>query len=93
MVETQAMGVAAGVVSAFTPNFVGAALAAVWQARALGLAAKQSAEAAPLRAQTSEPMAASMEELNRSMMSNPRFLQLGQLATARNCQPPAQVTR
>ena len=93
MVETQAVGAAAGVVGAFTPNFVGAAIAAAWQAHAIGFAAKQSAEAAPLRAQANQAVAASMDELNRSMMSNPRFLRLGQLATARNCQPPAQAAR
>lgn len=91
MVETQAMGMAAGAIGAVTPNFVGAAIAAAWQARLAAFAASNVAAQAPLRAQTSDVVRASMEELNQSIMANPRFARLGQLAMQKQCEPPVDA--
>jgi hypothetical protein len=93
IVESYAMGAVAGAVSAVTPNFVGAAIAAAWQAQFAALAARQAAEQAPLRAQMNEALGASISELNQSMQANPRFARLGQLGMSKGCEPPADVPR
>jgi hypothetical protein len=91
--ETYALGAVAGVVGAFTPNFVGAAIAAAWQAQAVALGTRQMAEQAPVRARATEAMTASMDELTRSMEANPRFARLGQLAADKRCEPPPGTGR
>jgi hypothetical protein len=91
IVESYALGAVAGVVGAFTPNFVGAAIAAAGQAQFVGLATKQAAEQAPLRAQMDETVLAGMGELGQSMQANPRFARLVQLATNKRCEPPANA--
>lgn len=91
--ETYALGAVAGLVGAFTPNFVGAAIAAAWQGRALAFAARQATDQAPLRTQTNEALLASADELSRSMNANPRFARLGQLAMDKQCEPPAEARR
>ena len=88
IVETYALGLVAGAVGAYTPNFVGAALAAAWQARAMGLGATMAAEQASLRAPLSEAMLANVGELGESMRANPRFARLMQLGTSKECEPP-----
>lgn len=93
MAETYAWGVVAGLVGAFTPNFVGAAIAAAWQGRAIAFGARQAAEQAPLRARTNETLLASANELSQSMNANPRFARLGQLAMNKRCEPPAEARR
>jgi len=88
MVESQALGAAVGIAAAFTPNFVGAAISAAWQARAMSLGAKQAAEQTQLRARTNEALAASIDELSRSMQANPRFARLAKLGVDKRCEPP-----
>jgi hypothetical protein len=88
IVETYALGAVAGAVGAFTPNFVGAALAAAWQARAMGLGATMAAEQASLRAPLSEAMLANVGELGESMRANPRFARLMELGASKACEPP-----
>ena len=88
IVETYALGLVAGAVGAYTPNFVGAALAAAWQARATGLGATMAAEQASLRAPLSEAMLANVGELGESMRANPRFARLMQLGASKECEPP-----
>ena len=91
--ESYALGAVAGLVGAFTPNFVGAAIAAAWQGQAIALGAKLTAEQAPLHARTNETLLASANELSQSMNANPRFARLGQLAMNRQCEPPAEARR
>lgn len=91
--ETYALGAVAGLVGAFTPNFVGAAIAAAWQAQAVALGAKQTAERAPLNARSSEAVLESASELSGSLNANPRFARLGQLAMNKQCEPPAEARR
>lgn len=91
IVETYALGAVAGAVGVFTPNFVGAALAAAWQARAMGLGAKMAAEQASLRAPLSEAMMANIGELGQSMQANPRFARLTQLGAGKECEVPERV--
>jgi hypothetical protein len=91
--ESYAMGAVAGAVGAVTPNFVGAAIAAAWQARFAGLAAKQAAEQAPVRAQVNEAILASVGDLNQSIQANPRFARLTQLGMSKGCKPPAAATK
>ena len=88
IIETYALGLVAGAVDAYTPNFVGAALAAAWQARAAGLGATMAAEQASLRAPLSEAMLANVGELGESMRANPRFARLMQLGASKECEPP-----
>ena len=91
--ESYALGAVAGLVGAFTPNFVGAAIAAAWQAQAVALGTRMTAEQAPLRARQSETVLAGANELSRSMNANPRFARLGQLAMNKHCEPPAEARR
>ena len=93
MVESQALGAVAGIAGAFTPNFVGAAISAAWQARAMSLGAKQAAEQTQLRARTNETLSAGMDELSRSMQANPRFARLAALGANKRCEPPAEGQR
>ena len=93
IIETYALGAVMGAVSAVTPNFVGAAIAAAWQARFMGLAARQAAEQAPLRAQVNEAVLANLGELGESLQANPRFARLVHLAMAKSCEPPAMAPR
>jgi hypothetical protein len=88
IVETYALGLVAGAVGAYTPNFVGAALAAAWQARAAGLGATMGAEQASLRAPLSGAMLANVGELGESMRAHPRFARLMQLGAGKECEPP-----
>jgi hypothetical protein len=88
IIETYALGLVAGAVGAYTPNFVGAALAAAWQARAMGLGATIAADQASLRAPLSEAMLANVGELGESMRSNPRFARLMQMGAGKECPPP-----
>jgi hypothetical protein len=88
IVETYALGLVAGAVGAYTPNFVGAALAAAWQARAMGLGATIAADQASLRAPLSEAMLANVGELGESMRANPRFARLMQMGAGKDCEPP-----
>ncbi len=91
IIETYALGLVAGAVGAYTPNFVGAALAAAWQARAMGLGATMAAEQASLRAPLSEAMLANVGELGESMRSNPRFARLMQMGASKECEPPGDA--
>jgi len=91
--ESYALGAVAGLVGAFTPNFVGAAIASAWQTQAIALGTRLTAEQAPLRARQSETVLASAKELSQSMNANPRFARLGQLAMNRQCEPPAEARR
>lgn len=86
--ESYALGAGAGLLSAYTPNFVGAAIAAAWQAQLMALAAKAQAEQAPIRARTNQAMLANTGEMSRAMQSNPRFARLMQLGMKKNCEPP-----
>lgn len=88
MVETTAVGVAIGAMSAVVPNFVGAAIAAAWQARAVAFAAKQQAEAAKLSTQLSPALGDAAKELAQAMQADPRFARLSQLAMQNECEPP-----
>ena len=72
---------------------VGAALAAAWQARALGLATRQAAEQGPMRAQMNEAVLAGIGELGQSMQANPRFARLAQLGMNKGCEPPPDAPR
>jgi hypothetical protein len=91
--ESYAMGTVAGAMGAFTPNFVGAAIAAAWQAKFAALAARQATEQAPVRARTNDVLTASIRELEISMEANPRFARLAQLGITQNCEPPAGAPR
>jgi hypothetical protein len=92
MAETTAIGIAMAAMGPYVPNFVGAAIAAAWQARAVALGARQQAEQAKLSAQMSPAFTAAAAELAQSMQSNPRFARLGQLAIRKECEPPAAET-
>lgn len=87
--ESYALGAGAGLLSAYTPNFVGAAIAAAWQAKLMALAAKAQAEQAPINARINQAMLANTGEMSRAMQSNPRFARLAQLGMKKNCEPPA----
>ena len=89
MAETAAIGIAMAAMGPFVPNFVGAAIVAAWQGRAMALGARLQAEQAKLSAQISPALGAAAAELAQSMQSNPRFARLGQLAIQRACEPPA----
>lgn len=89
MVETAAVGIAIGAMGPYVPNFVGAAIAAAWQARAIGFAAKQQVEGAKLTALTRPALEDAAAELAQSMQDNPRFARLGYLATNKACEAPA----
>ena len=91
--ESYAVGAVAGVVGAFTPNFVGAALSAAWQARLVGMATRQAAEQAPVRAQMNEAILANVGELVQSMQANPRFARVVELGANKNCEPPADALK
>ncbi|MEO8346935.1 MAG: hypothetical protein ABI607_14685 [Betaproteobacteria bacterium] len=93
IVESYALGAAVGALGAVTPNFVGAAIAAAWQAQFIALGAKLTAEQAPLRARTNEALMASADELNQSMQANPRFARLVALGASKRCEPPANAPR
>ena len=93
IIESYALGAVAGVVGAFTPNFVGAALAAAWQAQVVGLATRQAAEQAPLRTEISATMLANVGELGASLQDNPRFGRLVALAGEKDCEPPEGALR
>ena len=87
--ESYALGAGAGLLSAYTPNFVGAAIAAALQAKLMALAAKAQAEQAPINARMNQAMLANTGEMSRAMQSNPRFARLAQLGMKKNCEPPA----
>ena len=89
MAETTAIGIAMAAMGPYVPNFVGAAITAAWQARAVALGARQQAEQAKLSAQMSPAFSAAAAELAQSMQANPRFARLGQLAIGKECEPPA----
>jgi hypothetical protein len=91
--ESYALGAVAGAVGAVAPNFVSAAIAAAWQAKFAGLAAKQVAEQAPMRAQMNEVLGASVRELELSMQANSRFARLAQLGASKSCEPPVEAPR
>ncbi|MEO8506489.1 MAG: hypothetical protein ABI593_02555 [Betaproteobacteria bacterium] len=91
IIESYALGAVAGIVGAFTPNFVGAALSAAWQAQAVGLGMKQAAEQVPLRNEMSATMLANVGELGASMKDNPRFGRLVALAAMKECEAPGAV--
>jgi|SoiMethySBSTD1v2_1073268.scaffolds.fasta_scaffold169423_3 hypothetical protein len=93
MAQTYGLGVVAGAVGAVTPNFVGAAIAAAWQAQAMSFAARQAAEQAPVRAEMNESVTAALGELSESMQANPRFGRLVQLAADKGCEPPPDAAR
>lgn len=91
--ESYVLGAAVGALSVVTPNFVGAAIAAAWQARVLGLAAKAQAEQAPINARMNQAMLAMTDDLMHSLQANPRFARLMQLAMHKDCEPPATGAR
>lgn len=93
MVESFALGAAMGAASAVMPNFALAAIAAAWQAQFVALGMKAQAEQAPINARMTEVMQGASGDLMRSMQDNPRFARLGQLAMAKNCEPPAMPAR
>ena len=59
----------------------------------MALGVKAPAEQAPVNARMSEVIQASSGELMQSMQANPRFVRLGQLAMAKECEPPAAMAR
>ena len=89
MVETAAVGIAIVAMGPYVPNFVGAAIVAAWQARAVAFATGQQAEAGKLTAQMRPAIEDAAAELAQSMKADPRFARLGYLATREECEAPA----
>jgi len=87
--KMQAMGLAAGVAGAFAPNIAGAAAGAIMQQQSMAFAAKQQADAAPVRAQMNQALTATTGELGQQIQANPRLGRLMQLAMRNNCEAPA----
>ena len=93
MAETTAIGIALAAMGPYVPNFVGAAITAAWQSKAIALGARQQAEQAKLSAQMGPAFSAAAAELAQSMQANPRFARLGQLAMKKECEPPANAPK
>lgn len=93
MIASFALGQVMGAASLVMPGFVAQAIATAWAAQFVALGAKAQAEQAPVNARMSEVIQSSSGELMRSMQSNPRFGRLGQLAMAKECEPPAAIAR
>lgn len=93
MAETTAIGIAMAAMGPYVPNFVGAAIVAAWQARAVAFGARQQAEQAKLTAQMRPAFSAATADLAKSMQANPRFARLGQLAIRKACEAPATEPR
>jgi hypothetical protein len=87
-----AMGVGTGALS-MLPGGGYAAQAAqmAMMAQQKAFADKQAAEAAPVRAQTSQALTRTGSELGQAMQSNPRMARLMQLTMDKNCQLPADA--
>lgn len=87
-----AMGVGAGAVGTL-PGGGYAAMAAqqAMMAQQQAFAQKQAAEAAPVRAQTSQALTATATEMTLGMQQNPRFARLMNLSVQKNCPPPPDI--
>jgi hypothetical protein len=84
-----AMGIGAAAVGMLPGGgFATQAIAAAQQAQAKSFGDKQAKEAAPVRAQMSQSLTATGNELGQAIQSNPRFARLMQLVVDKNCPPP-----
>jgi hypothetical protein len=88
MAQAQLMGLAAGVFSAFTPNFVPNPMLILFQTRLAALTAQTRAEQTHVSARLDQTVPGITGDLSESMKSNPRFGHLMQLAIEKNCEPP-----
>jgi hypothetical protein len=87
-----AMGVGAAAVGVL-PGGGYAAMAAqqAMMAQQQAFAQKQAAEAAPVRAQTSQALTATTTEMTQAMRENPRFARLMNLSVQKSCPPPPDI--
>jgi hypothetical protein len=87
-----AMGVGAAALG-MVPGGGYAAMAAqqAMMAQQQAFAQKQAADAAPVRAQTSQALTATTTEMTQGMQQNPRFARLMNLSVQKNCPPPPDM--
>jgi hypothetical protein len=87
-----AMGVGAAAVAQL-PGGGYAAMAAqqAMMAQQQAFAQKQIAEAAPVRAQTSQALTATTTEMTQGMRENPRFARLMNMSVEKSCPPPPDM--
>ncbi len=87
-----AMGVGAAALG-MVPGGGYAAMAAqqAMMAQQQAFAQKQAADAAPVRAQTSQALTATSTEMTQAMQANPRFARLMNLSVEKNCPPPPDI--
>jgi hypothetical protein len=87
-----AMGVGAGALG-MVPGGGYAAMAAqqAMMAQQQAFAQKQAADAAPVRAQTSQALTATTTEMTQGMRENPRFARLMSLSVEKSCPPPPDI--
>ena len=87
-----AMGVGAAALG-MVPGGGYAAMAAqqAMMAQQQAFAQKQAADAAPVRAQTSQALTATTTEMTQGMRENPRFARLMSLSVERSCPPPPDI--
>ena len=93
MAGSMALGAAMGAASAVMPNFVAAAIAAAWQASFIALGTKQAAEQAALRPRRDEAIIESVADFERTLVANPRFARLSDLAVRKQCEAPPGALR
>jgi hypothetical protein len=87
-----AMGVGAAALG-MVPGGGFAAMAAqqAMMAQQQAFAQKQAADAAPVRAQTSQALTATTTEMTQGMRENPRFARLMNMSVEKNCPPPPDM--
>ena len=87
-----AMGVGAAALG-MVPGGGFAAMAAqqAMMAQQQAFAQKQMAEAAPVRAQTSQALTATTTEMTQGMRENPRFARLMSMSVEKSCPPPPDM--
>lgn len=87
-----AMGVGAAALG-MVPGGGFAAMAAqqAMMAQQQQFAQKQAADAAPVRAQTSQALTATTTEMKQGMQQNPRFARLMNMSVEKNCPPPPDM--
>jgi hypothetical protein len=92
MAQQMAVGIGAGALGMVPGGGIASsAIMAAQQAQTQNFAAKQAADAAPVRAQQNQAVTALTSEMGQSIQSNPRFARLAQLVADKNCPPPPDL--
>ena len=72
-------------------GFAAMAAQQAMMAQQQAFAQKQMAEAAPVRAQTSQALTATTTEMTQGMRENPRFARLMSMSVEKSCPPPPDM--